>query len=66
LHRLDRIGDIPGVGKAVKAKIEEMLEKGNCEYYDRLLDEVPEGVLQMLSIPGLGHKTVRTILTIQG
>lgn len=61
LHRLDRIGDIPGVGKAVKAKIEEMLEKGNCEYYVRLLDEVPEGVLQMLSIPGLGHKTVRAI-----
>ncbi|HNX29249.1 MAG TPA: DNA polymerase/3'-5' exonuclease PolX [Syntrophomonadaceae bacterium] len=61
LHRLDRIGDIPGVGKAVKAKIEEMLNNGSCEYYGRLLDEVPEGVLQMLFIPGLGHKTVRII-----
>jgi DNA polymerase (family 10) len=61
LHRLDRIGNIPGVGKAVKAKIEEMLETGKCQFYQRLLDEVPEGVLQMLSIPGVGHKTVRTI-----
>ncbi len=61
LYRLNRVDHIPGVGKAVKAKIEEMLESGSCEYYHRLLNEVPEGVLQMLSIPGLGHKTVRII-----
>lgn len=61
LYRLDQIGNIPGVGKAVKGKIEEMLKTGNCEYYQRLTNEVPEGVLQMLSIPGIGHKTVRVI-----
>ena len=61
LHRLDRIGDIPGIGKAIKASIKELMEDGSCEYYDQLLVEVPEGVLQMLSIPGLGHKTVRVI-----
>ncbi|MGR6835614.1 DNA polymerase/3'-5' exonuclease PolX [Syntrophomonas erecta] len=64
LHRYyerDRIGDIPGVGKAIKAQIEEMLEKGSCEYYEGLLLEVPEGVLDMLRIPGLGHKSVKTI-----
>ncbi|NLF46237.1 MAG: DNA polymerase/3'-5' exonuclease PolX [Syntrophomonadaceae bacterium] len=61
LHRLDRIGDIPGIGKAIKASIKEMMDRGSCEYYDQLLNEVPEGVLQMLSIPGLGHKTVRVI-----
>lgn len=60
-YQQDRIGDIPGVGKAVKAKIEEMIEKGSCQYYQRLISEVPEGVVDMLVIPGLGHKTVKLI-----
>ncbi len=61
LYKLNRISEIPGVGKAVKSKIEELLEKGNCEYYDKLLLDVPSGVLEMLSIPGIGHKTVKLI-----
>ncbi|MDD2620677.1 MAG: DNA polymerase/3'-5' exonuclease PolX [Syntrophomonadaceae bacterium] len=61
LKEANRIKEIPGVGKAVKAKIEEMIEKGRCEYYERLTDEVPAGVLEMLSLPGIGHKTVKTI-----
>lgn len=61
LYRDNRIGNIPGVGKAVKSKIEEMLEKGSCEYYRRMLQEVPAGVLDMLSLPGIGHKTVKVI-----
>ncbi|MEN6328037.1 MAG: DNA polymerase/3'-5' exonuclease PolX [Syntrophomonas sp.] len=61
LKQANRIGEIPGVGKAVKAKIEEILEKGSCEYYERLTAEVPIGVLDMLALPGIGHKTVKTI-----
>ncbi|HZK42689.1 MAG TPA: DNA polymerase/3'-5' exonuclease PolX [Syntrophomonadaceae bacterium] len=61
LYEQNKIGDIPGVGKAVKTHIEEMLEKDSCEYYENLLKEVPFGVLEMLAIPGLGHKTVRVI-----
>lgn len=61
LYEKNKIGDIPGVGKAVKIKIEEMLEKGNSYYFERLLRDVPLGVLEMLSIPGLGHKTAKVI-----
>lgn len=61
LKQANRIGEIPGVGKAVKVKIEEILEKGSCEYYERLTAEVPVGVLDMLALPGIGHKTVKTI-----
>jgi DNA polymerase (family 10) len=60
-YRHDRIGQIPGVGKAVKAVIEELLEKGSSEYYQYLTKDIPEGVLEFLRIPGLGHKTARLI-----
>lgn len=61
LYRMDSIGSIPGVGEAVKTKIEELIEKGTCEYYEKLLEEIPAGVLDMLSVPGIGHKTVKLI-----
>lgn len=57
----NRLAGIPGIGKAVKHKIEELLAKGSLEYYDQLLMKVPPGVLDMLAIPGVGHKTVKLI-----
>lgn len=61
LYEKDRLGEIPGVGKAIKAKIEEMVEKGSLEYYEKLLKQVPEGLLDMLAIPGVGHKTIKML-----
>ena len=60
-YQHDRIGNIPGIGKSVKALIEELIEKGSSEYYQRLVQDIPEGVLDFLRIPGLGHKTARLI-----
>lgn len=60
-YQHNRIGDIPGIGASVKNIIEELLEKGKSDYYQVLIDDIPEGVLEMLMIPGLGHKTARLI-----
>ncbi len=61
LYEKDRLGEIPGVGKAIHAKIEEMVEKGSLEYYENLQKQVPEGLLDMLAIPGVGHKTIKML-----
>ncbi len=61
MHQSGRLREIPGVGKSVQAGIEELMEKGRLDYYERLLREVPAGVLDMLALPGIGHKTIKTI-----
>ncbi|MEN6462359.1 MAG: DNA polymerase/3'-5' exonuclease PolX [Syntrophomonas sp.] len=61
LYMNKQLSDIPGVGTGVEKKIVEMMEKGSCEYYELLLKEIPPGLLEMLTIPGLGHKTVKVI-----
>ncbi|MCZ7671982.1 MAG: hypothetical protein M5U34_35080 [Chloroflexi bacterium] len=33
--------DIPGIGKTLAAKIEEMLTTGHLEFYERLSEEIP-------------------------
>ena len=49
---------IPGVGKAISAKIVELAETGRMAYFERLRAEFPPGVLDLIQIPGLGPKTV--------
>lgn len=56
-----RLKDISGIGDALAKKIKELVETGHLEYLDKLEKEVPEGVLKMLEIPGLGPKKVAAL-----
>lgn len=53
--------EIPGIGPAIADKIEEMLATGELEFYDRLQDEVPAGVVSLLEIPDVGPKTAKLL-----
>ncbi|HUT35308.1 MAG TPA: DNA polymerase/3'-5' exonuclease PolX [Planctomycetota bacterium] len=52
-----RLGELPGIGAAFVEKITEYLVKGKVTAYDELKAKVPEGVVEMLRVPGLGPKT---------
>jgi DNA polymerase (family 10) len=53
--------EIPGVGKAIAAKIIELLEKGSFDAWDRMTAETPATVLDLLELPGIGPKTAATL-----
>ena len=57
---------IPGVGKAISDKIAELATTGRMAYYDRLCEEVPPSLVELVRIPGLGPKTVRQLWTELG
>lgn len=52
--RQGRLDEIPGVGKAIAAKIEEYLRTGKLEYYEELKREVPVQAVNLLEVPGIG------------
>jgi DNA polymerase (family 10) len=58
--------DIPGVGKAISDKVEELARTGDSAYHDRLLAEFPATLVDLLQVPGLGPKTVRQLWTTLG
>ncbi len=60
-QREGRLDDIPGVGKALSEKIDELLTTGRLAYLERLELEVPPGLLDVWAIPGVGAKTVRLL-----
>lgn len=51
-----KLREIPGIGEALAKKIGEIIETGRLEYLERLKREVPEGVVRLMSIPGLGPR----------
>ncbi len=53
--------EIPGIGQAIADKIDELLTTGRLEYYERLQDEVPAGVVSLLEIPDVGPKTAKLL-----
>ena len=52
---------IPGIGKAISEKIIEFICTGEVSAYQRLLEELPTGVLVLNDIPGVGPKTAMAI-----
>lgn len=52
---------VEGLGKSIAGKIAEIQEKGSFSELDKLLNETPKGVVQMLKIKGIGPKKVKTI-----
>lgn len=53
-----RLTDIPGVGKAIAEKIEELFSAGKLGYYENLIQEVPPSLVDLLRVPDLGPKKI--------
>jgi len=57
-HQQGTLKEIPGIGKAISEKIQELLETGELAYYQELTAEVPGSLIELLEVPGLGPKRV--------
>ena len=55
------LGKIKGIGSALAEKITELATTGKLDYYDNLKNSIPEGLIAMLNIPGLGPKKVKVV-----
>ena len=52
---------IPGIGKAIAAKIKELAATGSLKYLQELQAEFPAAILELFSIPGLGAKKIKAL-----
>ena len=50
--------DIPGVGKAISEKIDELYTTGHLQFLDKLSAEVPPSLADLLEVPDLGPKKI--------
>ncbi|MEM6884765.1 MAG: helix-hairpin-helix domain-containing protein, partial [Verrucomicrobiota bacterium] len=55
------LADIDGFGKALVEKITILVETGSLPYYENLKSEFPDGILDLLSLNGLGPKKAKAL-----
>jgi DNA polymerase (family 10) len=53
--------ELPGIGDDLAAKIREIVTTGKCQALDKLHKQLPPSITELLKIPGLGPKRVRTL-----
>jgi len=56
-----KLTDIPGIGKGMAAVVAEIEERGSFERRDEMLGKYPASLLELLSIQGLGSKSIRLL-----
>jgi len=61
IQREGRLLDIEGIGKGIAEKIGELFATGQMSYYEEARSSIPVGLLDILSVPGLGPKKVRLV-----
>jgi len=55
------LSKLPAIGHNLAAKIIEIIESGNCSTLTTLKKNSPQGLIDLLHIPGLGPKRVHTL-----
>jgi DNA polymerase (family 10) len=65
-YREGRPPRLPGVGVAIGDKIAELARTGRLGFHERLREEIPPTLVELLRIPGLGPKTVRSLYAERG
>lgn len=55
------LGTIKGFGEALVQKITELHTTGRLEFFEKLKASIAPGLVEMLSIPGLGPKKIRAL-----
>ncbi|NLX47971.1 MAG: DNA polymerase/3'-5' exonuclease PolX [Euryarchaeota archaeon] len=57
LYVRGHLDQVPGVGKAIRDKVIEVLRTGELQYLKDLQNEFPAGLLQVMQVPDIGPKT---------
>jgi len=57
----EALAKIPGIGKAIAAKVKELAATGSLKYLEELRSEFPAAILDLFSISGLGAKKIKAL-----
>jgi DNA polymerase (family 10) len=63
LWRSKRLGEVPGVGRAIAEKIDEIISTGRLRALEELRARIPNEVVELTGVPFVGPKTAKLLYT---
>lgn len=64
--RENKLRSLPGVGEGLAKKIDEIVETGKLEYFEKLKNEIPKSLSTLINIPGVGPKKASVLYKTMG
>jgi len=61
LYHSGELGAVRGLGPATLAVVRDLIETGESRYLEQLRESMPEGLLEMLDVPGLSPLKIHQI-----
>src|SRR3954447_25475008 len=61
MTREGRVTELPGIGRTLEEKINALLETGSIPAVEKLRAKFPPGLMDIMRLPGVGPKRVRTL-----
>jgi DNA polymerase (family X) len=55
-HDIKKLDQLKGVGESIAAKIIEYLDTGRIQTFEKLKEQVPEELLELMEVEGLENK----------
>lgn len=59
--RAQTLDEVKGIGEALAQKIGELRTTGRLEFHEKLKASLPPGLVELLSIPGVGPKKIKVL-----
>ena len=60
------MADTPGIGPSTLSVVRELVETGESAYLNKLREGIPEGLLELLRVPGLNAAKIQVIHDVLG
>ncbi len=61
-----KLNELPGVGKAIAGKIEEIVKTGKLAYHEELKKKLPIDLFSLTKVDGIGPKTAKLLYDVLG
>src|SRR6266568_8961821 len=61
LLRSGELANVRGLGPATLAVVRDLVETGESRYLEQLRDATPEGLLELMRVPGLGIEKIHKL-----
>jgi DNA polymerase (family X) len=61
LLKTGEISSVRGIGPATLAVVRDLVETGESRYLEQLREATPEGLLELMSVPGLGTEKIHKL-----
>jgi DNA polymerase (family 10) len=56
LYKEGKLGTLPGIGKIIKSRLEELFKKGSVAHFNSVFKDIPKSVFVLINIPSIGPK----------